>query len=831
MSTVAPTKPAFHTNGAKELDRAGLLHLYHELILIRRSELTTQMLYRNRELPGFAHLYIGEEAVAVGVSAHLRRDDWITSTHRGHGHALAKGVPPKLLLAELAAKETGCNGGRGGTMHVYMPSMGLLGTNGLVGGGIPSAVGLALSAKTRGTDQVAVAYFGDGATNHAAFHESLNFAGIQNAPAIFVCENNLYATATPITMATKNTNIASKSASYGFPGIRVDGNDVIAVWQAAKEAVERARSGGGPTLIEALTYRQVGHQEGDPVIGWARTQDEWDAWFLRDPVVNYRKYLLESATATEADLKSIENEIDELLREATEFARTSPLPAISSALDHIWAEPLNPDVKYVEPKDNKSETKTMSWMDAVRDGIAEEMRRDPHIIYFGEGTGDRGGSYGHTKNLFKEFGGERMIDTPISELGFTGASIGASASGCRAVADLMLADFLWEAGGQIVLQASKLRYMSNGQVSVPMVIRAGVGSVKNAGPHHSGSYYAAWAHIPGLIVVVPSNPADAKGLFKTALRASDPVVFLEQKSLLSSKGPVPTEEYYIPFGKANIVREGTDLTIVSCGLWLHRSMEAAEKMAAQGISAEVIDLRTIVPLDTETILTSVKKTGRLLIVDEDYAMCGVGSEISAIVVEEAFDALDAPIGRLHTDPVSHPFCPILEDEVTASADKIVKFAKAVLDGKPLTQHRAVGTIPKTGVKAIPAANGNGNGNAAAILTPAKPEPAAAVHAAAPAPHIPTPAPAPAPAAPVAKSIPGGIPVVMPNMDLIITEATVVAWIKKVGDKVVKGEPLLEIETDKATSQVESPADGTLAEIIQDAGAVVPLGQQLGTIAP
>jgi biotin carboxyl carrier protein len=201
------------------------------------------------------------------------------------------------------------------------------------------------------------------------------------------------------------------------------------------------------------------------------------------------------------------------------------------------------------------------------------------------------------------------------------------------------------------------------------------------------------------------------------------------------------------------------------------------------------------------------------------------------VVEEAFDALDAPIGRLHTDPVSHPFCPILEDEVTASADKIVKFAKAVLDGKPLTQHRAVGTIPKTGVKAIPAANGNGNGNAAAILTPAKPEPAAAVHAAAPAPHIPTPAPAPAPAAPVAKSIPGGIPVVMPNMDLIITEATVVAWIKKVGDKVVKGEPLLEIETDKATSQVESPADGTLAEIIQDAGAVVPLGQQLGTIAP
>jgi 2-oxoisovalerate dehydrogenase E1 component len=396
----------------------------------------------------------------------------------------------------------------------------------------------------------------------------------------------------------------------------------------------------------------------------------------------------------------------------------------------------------------------------------------------------------------------------------------------------MLADFLWEAGGQIVLQASKLRYMSNGQVSVPMVVRAGVGSVKNAGPHHSGSYYSCWAHIPGLIVVVPSSPADAKGLFKTALRASDPVIFLEQKSLLSSKGPVPSGEYYIPFGKANVVRQGTDLTIVSCGLWLHRSVEAAEKLAAQGISAEVIDLRTIVPLDTETILTSVKKTGRLLIVDEDYAMCGVGSEISAIVVEEAFDALDAPIGRLHTDPVSHPFCPILEDEVTASADKIVLHAKAVMEGKPRTQYRATGSMPKAAPATASVPAPHGNGNAPSVGPVVKKDPPHAT----PAPSfVPAAAPAAAPAqaaAPAApKAIENGIPVVMPNMDLIITEATIVSWFKKVGDKVTKGEALLEIETDKAVSQVESPADGTLVEILTEAGAVVPLGQQLGTIAP
>ncbi len=817
MNRAAKTEPAVNMITPNEPDRAELLRLYRTLILIRRSELTTQMMYRNRELPGFAHLYIGEEATATGVMAHLRQDDWITSTHRGHGHALAKGVPAKMLLAELAGKATGCNGGRGGTMHVYMPSVGLFGTNGLVGGGIPAAVGLAISAKTRGTDQVTVAFFGDGATGHGAFHESLNFAGIQDAPIVFVCENNLYATATPLHIATRNTNVASKSASYGFPGVRVNGNDVLAVWKAAKEAIERARAGEGPTLIEAMTYRQVGHQEGDPVIGWARTQEEWDEWFRRDPIPNYRNFLLNSGSAVEADLKAIEDEVDEVLRDAVDFARTSPAPDPATATLHTWAEPINPPLEYLDPTANGRETVVQGWMDAVRDGIAEEMRRDPHIIYFGEGTGDRGGSYGHTKNLFKEFGGGRMIDTPICELGFTGASIGASATGCRAVADLMLADFLFEAGGQIVLQASKLRYMSNGQVSAPMVIRAGVGSVKNAGPHHSGSYYPVSAHCPGLIVVVPSNPADAKGLFKTALRASDPVVFLEQKSLLSSKGPVPIGEYYIPFGQANVVRQGTDLTIVSCGLWLQRSVAAAEQLAAQGISAEVIDLRTIVPLDTATILASVKKTGRLLVVNEAYAMCGVGTEISAIVMEEAFDELDAPVGRLHTEPVSHPFAPILEDTVTASPEKIVAAAKAVIEGRPPHQRRPAGytSLGSTGI--LPVSEMHRQDACATSAKQGQDGQAVPTHG--------------QDGRATSAAIVGGVPVIMPNMDLIITEATIVGWFKKIGERVGKGEALLEIETDKAVTPIESPSDGILAEILADKGAVVPLGQQLGTITP
>jgi len=320
-----------------------------------------------------------------------------------------------------------------------------------------------------------------------------------------------------------------------------------------------------------------------------------------------------------------------------------------------------------------------------------------------------------------------------------------------------------------------------------------------------------------LIVVVPSSPADAKGLFKTALRASDPVIFLEHKSLLAVKGPVPVGEYYIPFGQANVVRQGTDLTIVSCGLWLRRSLEAAEQLAAQGVSCEVIDLRTIVPLDVDTIVASVAKTGRLLVVDEAYAMCGIGGELAAIIMEHAFDELDAPVGRLHTEPVSHPFSPPLEDAVTASAEKIVAVARAVMEGRPPIQRRAVALAPKA---TSPVASGN-DGRAASV--------APVVNAAS---TLPSSTPVASDSATPAPALPAhhdGVPVVMPNMDLIITEATVVAWLKQVGDTVHKGDALLEIETDKATSQVESPADGILVEILADKGTVVPLGQQLGTI--
>ncbi len=662
------------------LDAAALLALYERMQLLRRFESVAQTACRKGETPGFLHLYIGEEAVAAGVCAHLRPSDWITSTHRGHGHALAKGVPPDILMAELFGRSGGCCGGRGGTMHLYDRACGLFGTNGIVAAGIGSAVGAAISARHRGTDGIAVAFFGDGAVNHGGFHESLNFAAVRNAPAVFVCENNLYATATPLASVTRNTDIASRAAVYGIPGIAVDGNDVLAVWQVMRDAAARARRGDGPTLIEAKTYRTVGHHEGDPVTGTYRTQSEVDAWLQRCPVAGWRERLLaEWRVAGEEELAAIDRRVEQVVRDALAFARSSPEPDPATTFAHVFAAPINPPEALAAPSSGASVA--TGWLDAVRDGIAEEMRRNPDILYFGEGTGERGGTFAHTKNLFQEFGGARMIDTPISEQGFTGAALGASATGVRTVADLMFADFMFEAAGQIVLQAAKLRYMSNGQMSAPMVIRVGAGAVRSAGPHHSGTYHSVWAHIPGLIVCMPATPADAKGLMKTALRASDPVIMLEPKALFASKGEVPQGEHFIPFGAARIARAGRDLTIAAAGQMVHRALEAAAELSAEGIECEVIDLRTIQPLDVDTVAASVARTHRLLVADEGWAAFGVGAELGQAMNELAYDELDAPVARLHTEPVTHPFAPALERAMLADTPRLVAAARSVLAGR------------------------------------------------------------------------------------------------------------------------------------------------------
>lgn len=781
-----------------DLDKNTLLSLYERMVLLRRFESAAQIACRKGETPGFLHLYIGEEATAVGVCAHLRPTDWITSTHRGHGHALAKGVPPRALMAELFGKRDGCCGGRGGTMHLYDRGVGLFGTNGIVAAGISHAVGAGISARSRGRDDVAVAFFGDGAINHGGFHEAVNFAAVQRAPVVFVCENNLYATATPLSMATLNTEVASKAAAYGLPGVAVDGNDIVAVWSAMREAAERARGGDGPTLIEAKTYRTVGHHEGDPVVGSYRTKAEVDEWAARCPVATCRRRLSQDVGVTESELSAIERRVDDVVTDALDFARNSPEPDPSTVSRHVFAEPINPPAAAAAGSSDAGVV--TSWLDAVRDGIAEEMRHNPHLLYFGEGTGERGGTFAQTKGLWQEFGGARMVDTPISEQGFTGAAIGASATGTRTIADLMFADFIFEAAGQIVLQAAKLHYMSNGQMNAPVVVRVGSGALRSAGPHHSGCYHPMWAHVPGLIVCMPSTPADAKGLMKTALRASNPVIVMETKALFAIKGEVPAGEHFVPFGVAAVVRPGSDITIVSAGQLLHRSLEAADSLAADGIECEVIDLRTLVPLDVKTIAESIARTHRLLVVDEGYAMCGVGAEIAQAMNELVYDQLDGPIGRLHTDPFTHPFAPVLERAMLVDAPRIMAAARDVIDGRaPVPDHwRSAG---------------------AEIYRQARPQPAS--------PKPPGQAPSTAGAKPIAPA--DGEPITMPFGDLTVSEGKIVRWVRPEGSQLRQGELIAEIETDKAVVEIEAPCAGILARIEQPAGAVVKMGERIGLV--
>ena len=801
------------SGAAPRVDSSGQLRLYERMVLIRRFELRVQRLYREGKIPGFIHLYVGEEATAVGVCAHLGDQDVITSTHRGHGHALAKGLSPRKALAELAGRSTGCNGGRGGSMHLYDAETGLLGTNGLVGAGIPAAVGAALAEKAAGSGGIAVAFFGDGAVSHGAFHESLNLAATLSAPVVFVCENNLYATSTPLTTSTRNTRIASRASAYGIPGESVDGNDVLAVHRVMGKAAARAREGQGPTLIEARTYRTVGHHEGEPLAGTYRSQQEIDRWKRKCPILRLGRRLTRDGAATRAELDALVARIESRIDEVERFALDSPLPAETTVHDFVWG----PLIRTPEGQAPRPETRRQGWLEATRDAIASEMRRNPNLIYFGEGIGQRGGSFAHTKGMWEEFGGDRMIDTPICELGFTGAAFGAAARGCRAVSDLMFSDFMFEAASQIIQQAAKLRYMSNGQFSVPLLIRAPMGVIKSAGPHHSGAYYPIWAHCPGLMVAVPSNAADAKGLFTAALRTDDPVIIMEPKVLLSSEDEVPDGEWVVPFGQAAVVRPGNDLTLATCGALVHRCLEAAGQLEAQGVGCEVIDLRTIVPLDVDTLIRSLEKTHHLLVVDEAFSMCGLGGEIAAAVMEHGFDLLDAPVGRLHTEPVAHPFSPPLEAAISLTVDRIRRAAESVLAGVAPPPRRLAGSAAASPVPAPPASG--------------PPHPATPPASASPVSEAPEDSLQETRAEPQPPPLEAGIPVIMPHQDLTITKATVMRWLVETGDAVKSGQAVVEVETDKALTEIESPADGVLAQIVAPEGTVVKLGEPLGILKP
>jgi 2-oxoisovalerate dehydrogenase E1 component len=628
-----------------------LLEMQRRMLLIRGFEERVAHLYRDGLVPGFVHLSIGQEAAAVGACWPLRPHDVITSTHRGHGHCLAKGLDPLGMFAELMGRAEGTNRGRGGSMHIADPKLGIFGANGIVAAGLPIAVGAATASQIRGSDAVAVAFFGDGAVAQGAFHEALNLAEVWQLPVIFFCENNGYSEFSA-TETQNATTLDHRAAGYAMPFHQVDGNDVMATATTMGQAVDQARSGAGPLMIEATTYRWHGHYEGDPQR--YRSPEELSAWQERDPLVLHRQRLLD-AGISETEIKTLEGSVADQLDAAVERACSLPAPSPTALFDFVVRErPV-----FTAPPAATGGEPEIRTMDAIRSALEAELAADERVFLAGIDLGEGGNVFGLTRGLRERFG-DRVRDTPISENAIVGLAVGAAMAGMRPVVEIMYLDFLGVCLDQLLNQAAKLPFMTGGSAEMGLTVRTQFGAGRSSGSQHSQSLEALLAHIPGLTVVMPSTPADTYGLLRAAIQDPNPVIFIENRLLYGMKGLAPPVEYVLPLGQSVVVRLGSDITLVSVSRMVHESVAAADELAGEGISVEVIDLRTVAPLDLAPVFDSLKKTSRILIAHEAVVPFGIGAEIAARVAREAFWDLDAPVERIGAAPTPPPYAPELE---------------------------------------------------------------------------------------------------------------------------------------------------------------------------
>ncbi|MHC4664391.1 MAG: alpha-ketoacid dehydrogenase subunit alpha/beta, partial [Planctomycetota bacterium] len=685
-------------------------------------------------IKGASHLYAGQEAVAVGAIAAIERGDVIASTHRGHGHCGTVGNKYadteedrrnhwNQMMAELMGKETGYCKGRGGSMHIAdVERCNNLGSTGIVGGNQAPAVGAALAEKYKKSGRVVLSFFGDGATNTGSFHESMNMASALKVPLIAIVENNLYGMSVPFSgsevegtvKASNIIDIAERAYAYNIPAMIVDGQDVVAVYLAVRSTARMTRQDMQMFMIEAKTYRWYGHSRSDPRA--YRTKAEEKAWREKDPIIVLREKLLYEELATEGELNQIKETALNTIETATKFGLDSRWPNPADVTKDVYVDETYPahvieaekatskkviqanqaleaalasstaGTKREATQQARAQIRSQFGMDvmtiaqAISAAHAEEMRRDKNVILIGEDVGLYGGAYQATRGLLAEYGTERVIDTAISEAAISGAAVGAALRGLRPVAEIMYVDFVTIAMDQLVHVGAYNRYMFGGKAKVPMVLRTEGGVGRCIAAHHSESLEAWLMHPPGLYVVMPSTPYDAKGLLKAAIRSDNPVVFIEHKATYGQLGAVPEDDYIIPLGVADIKREGTDATIVSYSRMVMWSLQAARVLAEeQNIEAEVIDLRTLKPMDVATVAESVHKTGRLITVSEGFGTCGVGREISGAVMDHefgdgtrGFDYLDAPPVNLAAADAPPPMSEPLEVASIPSVDSIVE---------------------------------------------------------------------------------------------------------------------------------------------------------------
>jgi len=618
----------------------------------------------------------GQEAIAAGIGALLEPDDHLVTTYRVIHDIVAKGAPMREIVAEMYGRKTGASKGKGGPMHLSDPRSGLMVTTGIVGGGAPIASGLALAARMQESKRVTVCSFGDGAANIGAVHEALNLAALWRLPVVFLCQNNLYAEYTAYEQSTRSSSIAGRAAGYGMAGERCDGRDPVAVCAAARRALERARAGEGPTLLECVAPRLQGHAFGSETkhMDAARLEDN----LARAPIRSVRARLLQEGLASEAELADIEAGAEREVDDAERFAKDSPAPEPGELYAEIFEDstllPEGPEagggVSLPEPAPTKM--KKGIFGQAVNDALDVALAADPLVFLLGEDIEDpAGGVVKATAGLSTKYGRERVRGTPISEQAIVGAAIGASMAGMKPVAEIMICDFAMVCMDQIANHAAKLRYMSGGRTGVPITIRMlTAGNVGSFGAQHSQSLESWFAHIPGLKIVAASNAFDAKGLLLSAIHDPDPVIVIEAMRCFFVPGEYGEGDYRVPIGKAAVRRAGTDVTLISYSWGMQEVFAAADALGSEGVSCEIIDLRSIVPLDLNTVLDSVGKTRRAVVVHPAVEFCGFGAELSSKIHERHFTRLLAPVQRVGARYSPVPFSQRLEALHFPTADRV-----------------------------------------------------------------------------------------------------------------------------------------------------------------
>ena len=716
------------------------IRAFEEMIVALRMQSFEPLRERGFVYRGPTHLSTGQEATSVGACAAIAWQDYITSTHRGHGDALAKGymaikgrseeevrawlgdgraqelAGEELMnaargehvyrtVAELFGKEDGYCRGRGGGMHIADFTSGHLGANAIVGGSLGIATGAALSCRYFRDGGIVLCFAGDGAYSNGVVLESLNFSAMAQftneqltdrpfgLPIVYLVVNNLYGmTGQQRGEVTGVDFLARRGAAFAMNGMHaevVNGMDVLAVRDAVGRAARTARDGGGPVLLEAICYRYQGHSLSDPRTEYRRKEEE-NAWREIDPIATFSRQVVEVGIATEEQVEGLRRRVEARHEEASIRAAEAADPGPSEVTRYMFADSASVEVPegftgagtLQEPPAAERKDGSVTFREALREAMVEEMLRDERVVVYGEDVADYGGAFKVTKGLVEAFGRDRVFNTAISEAAIVGTGVGAAMTGMRPIVELMYSDFEFQAGDQLFNQAAKWHYMSGGQTTVPMVIRSSVGAGKGYGGQHSQALEAHATHTPGIYVVCPSTPYDAKGLLKSAIRDDNPVLFVESQALYNNRGKVPQEDYLVPLGTAAVRREGADVTIIAWSLLAYLMLEAGEVLATEhGIEAELIDLRSLIPMDMEAVLNSVRKTGRCVVACQACRTGSFTAEVAARIQEEAFDYLDAPVARIGSEDAISPQSTVLEKAYLPDVGSMVKAALALCGGR------------------------------------------------------------------------------------------------------------------------------------------------------